>query len=90
MRKLYNKATIRQLQQWTDNIPLTHQSSRIDWKSFLGYVVDENGTKLTDESSVVVTDLDFLQSVIKLIDATPPRVLGNSSALLLLVYRAAS
>lgn len=76
MRKLYNKATIKQLQQWTDNIPLSHESSRIQWKSFLGYVLAENGGALPDDSPIVITDLDFLQKVIKLIDSTSPRVLG--------------
>lgn len=88
MRKLYNKATIKQLQQWTNNIPLSHESSRIQWKSFLGYVLGENGQALSDDSPVVITDLDFLQKVIKLIDSTSSRVLGAwfSLALSLVEY----
>lgn len=87
MRRLYSKATIKQLQEWTDNMPLTRQSSRINWKRFLGHVVNETGTKLTDQSPVVITDLDFVQKVIKLIDATSPRVLGIFTLIFTFIYR---
>lgn len=76
MRKLYNKATIGQLQRWTDGIPLSNENSRINWKKFLGYVLGENGFVATEETPVVITDMDFLEKVVKLIDSTSPKVLG--------------
>lgn len=74
---LYDLVTIKKLQEWTNERVLINPTSKINWKFLIRNQLGDIGKEVTDDTPIVVTNWDFLDKLMKLIDATSPRVLGK-------------
>lgn len=86
MNVLYDLVTINKLQKWTDKKSLYHSRSIIDWKKLISNYLGIDEEALKDDTPVAITNWDYLNQLMSLIDKTSPTVLGTSDIFFFLYY----
>ena len=86
MNVLYDLVTINKLQKWTDKKSLYHSRSIIDWKKLISNYLGIDEEALKDDTPVAITNWDYLNQLMSLIDKTSPTVLGTSDIFFFLYH----
>ena len=86
--RMYNPMKLSQLQQLTDGVASSQPPSnaRINWTSYLDGIYSTVNISIAQEEPVIVVELDYLTNFVRLVDRTPPRVLGNYETFLMHIF----
>lgn len=56
---------------------MSRSYSRLNWRIFLQTLFKDTGVVIRVDEQVVVSELEYVQKLVKLIDTTPIRVIGK-------------
>lgn len=75
--RLYNPLLVSQVQGWTDSVPTTTENGKIDWAKYLSDIYSLASITVDATERVIVTETEYLQKLVALLDNTDTRVIAN-------------
>ena len=76
--RMYNPLQLSELQRLTDSIDIRHsERALINWTRLVNDIYASVGVDVDEEELVVVVEVNYLLKLIRLIDDTPPRIVGS-------------